>query len=121
MFTCGAEAADARQQLFQIPRELVLIEEFLVFVVRFSEKVYCPVIFLKEVDNLVVLRHRLQACAISARCGFDRIRGEELTRWMVSRIPFASWNTVAARPIAAVAVPNASAAIVGERKRSWWV
>ena len=43
-----------------------------------------------------------------------RIETEELTAWMVSRIPFAVWNTVAARPIAAVAIPNASAAMFGD-------
>jgi hypothetical protein len=78
--TCGTEAADARQKLFQILCELVLIEEFLVFVIRFSEKTYYPLIFLKELGDLVVLRRRLRAWAISEQCGLDRIKGEGLTR-----------------------------------------
>ena len=39
----------------------------------------------------------------------------------MSRVPFAVWNTVAARPMAPVAIPNASAAMSGdEQKRSGW-
>ena len=33
---------------------------------------------------------------------------------MVSRMPFAVWNTVAARPIVPVAIPNASAILGAE-------
>ena len=35
----------------------------------------------------------------------------------MSRIRFAVWKTVAARPIAPAAIPNASVAIFGERKQ----
>ena len=42
---------------------------------------------------------------------------EELTVWVMSRVPFAVWNTVAARRMAAVAISNASATMFGEQKR----
>ena len=48
---------------------------------------------------------------------FGTIKVEELTVWIISRIPFAVWNTVAARPTAPVAIPNASAAIFGKQRR----
>jgi len=49
------------------------------------------------------------------------VKVEKLTVEMMSRIPFATWNTVAARPIAPDAIPNASAAIFGETKRIEYV
>jgi len=45
------------------------------------------------------------------------IEVKELTVRMMSRIPFAVWNTAAATPIAPDAIPNASAAILGGKKR----
>ena len=48
---------------------------------------------------------------------FASSKGEGPTVWIMSRIRFAVWNTVAARPIAPDAIPNVSAAIFGERKR----
>ena len=58
----------------------------------------------------------------SEDCDLAQIRIEELTVWIISRIPFAVLKTVAARPIAPVAIPNASAAMFGdEQKRSGWV
>ena len=44
-----------------------------------------------------------------------KIKVEGPTVWIMSRIRFAVWNTVAARPIDPDAIPNASAAIFGEK------
>jgi len=116
MSTCRRGSRDIRQKLFQILCELVLIEDFLVVVVGFDEKTYFRLILFKKVGNLLVLRHRLQVPRRVSMEIFSGIKGERLTRRIVSRIPFAVWNTVAASPIATVAVPNTSD-IVDEREK----
>jgi len=93
-----------------------LIEDFLVGVVGLDEKTYFRLILFKKVGDLLVLRHRLQAPATSEHRGISGIMAKRLTRWIVSRIPFAVWNTVAASPIAADTVPNTSA-IIDEREK----
>ena len=114
--TFGRGNRDVRQKLFQILCELVLIEDFLVGVVGLDEKTYFRLILFKKVGDLLVLRHRLQAPATSEHRGISGIMAKRLTRWIVSRIPFAVWNTVAASPIAADTVPNTSA-IIDEREK----
>jgi len=114
--TCKRGSRDVRQKLFQILCELVLIEDFLVAVVGFDEKTYLRLILFKKVGDLLVLGHRLQIPATNEHRAFSGIKAERLTRWIISRIPFAVFNTVAASPIAAVAVPNISA-IVDEREK----
>ena len=57
-------------------------------------------------------------CAGNEDRDFIKIKLEELTVWMMSRTPFAVWNTVAARPIAPVTIPNASAAMSGDEQSS---
>jgi hypothetical protein len=102
---------DLRKKLFQILREPVLIEDFLVFIIHIDNSTYFLLILLKEVADLLFLSHRLQTSAMSECCGLTGVKAEELTRLIVSRIPFAVWNTVAVSPIAPVTNPNVSAAI----------
>jgi len=115
MSTCRRGNRDIRQKLFQILCELVLIEKFFVVVVGFDEKIYFRLILFKKVGDLLVLRHRLQVPAMNEHREISGMKAKRLTRRMVSRIPFAVWNTVAASPIAADTVPNTSA-IVDERE-----
>jgi len=65
MSTCRRGSRDIRQKLFQILCELVLIEDFLVAVVGFDEKIYFRLILFKKGSDLLVLRHRLQVPATS--------------------------------------------------------
>ena len=71
--------------------------------------------------NVLLLQLGLWARAASEDGDTARMKVEKLTVWMVSRILFAVWNTVAARPIAPVAIPNASAAIIWDTIRLEYV
>jgi hypothetical protein len=104
---------DVRQKLFQILGELVLVEKFLMAVVGFDEKIDFRLVLLKKVDDFLALSHRLQVHA-SEHHDLARIEAEELTRWIVSRIFFAVWNTLAASPTVPATMPNVSAAISSE-------
>ena len=116
MSTCRRGSVDIRQKLFQIICELVLIEVFLVGVVDSMRK---PTSALFSSRRSAIYSSSDTACRYSRRVSiviFSGIKAERLTRRIVSRIPFAVFNTVAASPTAAVAVPNISA-IVDEREK----
>jgi hypothetical protein len=83
-----------RQKLFQILGELVLVEKFLMGIVGFDEKIDFRLV-LKKVGDLLALSLHLRVYA-SEDCDLARNKAEELTRWIVSRIFFAIWDTEAA-------------------------